>query len=314
VSDYLAGDHPRLDAVRTFAEKVARVPNASVLITGEPGTGKSCLARAIHALSGAGGRFVEVSCAALSPGLVGAGLFGPDTGVDAAADAPGPCLAETGARGTLFLKEVGALPLAQQAKLLTLLDSGRVGGSDGADTVSVTARIVAAASHDLRAAAARGTFRSDLLCRLEVASVHMPPLREMPEVVGQLVARFAAQVADRFRQPQPPLSPAATAQLLDYDWPGNVRELRNVVERAMVFYEGGPLEVTLPSPPSVPAEEAAVVMPPGLTLEEVQTRYLVAALRRSRGDYAGLASRLGISRKTLWDKRRRLGLDVSPTR
>jgi DNA-binding NtrC family response regulator len=172
----------------------------------------------------------------------------------------------------------------------------------------VANRVVASDIHDLRRASAQGTFHPDLFDRLDVASIRMPPLREMPEVVPQLVIRFAAELADRFQQASPWLLPADIAELLRYDWPGNVRELRNAVERALIFHDGGRLRVRPPGTEAPGDPGAGVLMPPGLTLDEVQRRYLLAALQGAHGDYASLATRLGISRKTLWDKRRRLGL------
>jgi DNA-binding NtrC family response regulator len=312
--DYLAGDHSRLDAVRSFAERVARVPEATVLITGESGTGKSCLARAIHALSGARGRFVEVACATLPPSLIESELFGHERGAFTDARVMKRGLVETAAGGTLFLDEIGSLPLDLQAKLLVFLESRQIRRIGGTETIPVSIRIITAANQDLQTAVRQGSFRADLLYRLDVAGVHLPPLREMPEIIGELTARFAGEFADQLHQPKPAPMPGATQALLDYAWPGNVRELRNAVERALIFHDAGPLLICPPSDQNQPAATSGLLMPPGLTLDEVQRRYLLAALQDFEGDYAALAARLGISRKTLWEKRRRLGLSIPVTR
>jgi two-component system, NtrC family, response regulator AtoC len=304
-AEFIIGTHPLLDGVRNFAERVARVPEARVLITGESGTGKSALARAIHELAGGSGRFVEVSCATLPPNLLESELFGHEKGAFTDARAMKRGLVELATGGTLFLDEIGTLPLDMQAKLLVFLESRQIRRVGGSDPIAATARVVAAANEDLRDAVAAGRFRSDLLYRLDVASVRMPSLRSMPEVIPELAGSFVADIATQFRRPAPQLGDASLRRLQAYPWPGNARELRNVLERALIFHDGGPLEVWPPEAEAVPPPADGLVLPRGLPLDEVERLYILDAIQRHEGDLTSLAAMLGISRKTLWEKRRR---------
>jgi two-component system, NtrC family, response regulator AtoC len=310
-SDYILGDHPLLDTVRTFAERVARVPEARVLISGESGTGKSYLAKAIHAVSGSTGRFVEVSCATLPPALMESELFGHEKGAFTDARTLKKGLVEMAVGGTLFLDEIGTLPLDMQTKLLLFLESRQIRRVGGTEAVPSSARVIAASNENLRAAVSAGRFRADLLYRLDVASICMPSLRVMPEVLQQLAERFAAEAAAQFNRPVPALSDETVRRLQSYPWPGNARELRNVIERALIFHDGGDLSVELPLGDAIAVAVSSsdgVLLPRGLALDAVERAYLLDALTGYTGDLSGLAQQLGISRKTLWDKRRRYAL------
>jgi DNA-binding NtrC family response regulator len=307
VESILSGSHPLLDAVREFVRQVARSPHARILITGESGTGKSILARAVHVESGATGRFVEVNCAALPGHLLESELFGYEKGAFTDAKAMKRGLIEAAERGTLLLDEIGALPLDLQAKLLTYLESREIRRVGGVDPIPVRTRVVAATNEDLREMVAQNTFREDLLYRLDVASVEMPPLRRMPEVVTDMAERFVAEVAEELVRPVSKLDPDCLPGLREYAWPGNVRELRNAVERAIIFHRKGLLCVRPPAEPP-PAHRNGIALERGLTLEEVERRYIMDALEAGEDGLEEAASRLGISRKTLWEKRRRYGL------
>jgi DNA-binding NtrC family response regulator len=307
VESILSGSHPLLDAVREFVRQVARSPHARILITGESGTGKSILARAVHVESGATGRFVEVNCAALPGHLLESELFGYEKGAFTDAKAMKRGLIEAAERGTLLLDEIGALPLDLQAKLLTYLESREIRRVGGVDPIPVRTRVVAATNEDLREMVAQNTFREDLLYRLDVASVEMPPLRRMPEVVTDMAERFVAEVAEELVRPVSKLDPDCLPGLREYAWPGNVRELRNAVERAIIFHRKGLLCVRPPAEPP-PAHRNGIALERGLTLEEVERRYIMDALEADEDGLEEAASRLGISRKTLWEKRRRYGL------
>ncbi|MBX6364788.1 MAG: sigma-54-dependent Fis family transcriptional regulator [Gemmatimonadetes bacterium] len=308
-ADYIRGNDARLEAVRRFAERVARIPGARVLITGESGTGKSVLARAIHDLSGATGRFVEVNCAALPGNLLESELFGHEKGAFTDAKALKRGLIELAQHGTLFLDEIGALPLELQAKLLLFLESQEIRRVGGTHAIRVDARVIAATNDDLRSRVRERSFRADLLYRLDVASVEMPPLREMPSVVLELTGHFLRELSEEMHRPTPALLSDSAAALTRYAWPGNVRELRNAVERALLFHDGGPIEIRPPAAEATSPAGPAVALELGLTLEEVERRYLEATLARHRGeDYEAIAQRLGIARKTLWEKRKRYGL------
>jgi two-component system, NtrC family, response regulator AtoC len=190
---------------------VARVPEARVLITGESGTGKSYLARAIHELAGSGGRFVEVSCATLPANLMESELFGHEKGAFTDARTLKRGLVELASGGTLFLDEIGALPPDMQAKLLVFLESRQIRRVGGSEPIAATARVIAATSQDLREAVRAGRFREDLLYRLDVAAVRMPSLHAMPGVMAELAARFVAEIAAQLQRPAPALSPAVAS-------------------------------------------------------------------------------------------------------
>jgi DNA-binding NtrC family response regulator len=305
---WIFGDHPRLAAVRAFAEQVARTPWARVLLTGESGTGKSLLARAIHHHSGAAGAFVEVNCAALPPQLLEAELFGYEKGAFTDAKEQKRGLVEAAEGGTLFLDEIDTLPLEVQSKLLVFLETREFRRVGGVRRIPVRTRVVTATGADLHRLAREGRFRRDLLFRLDVAAVEMPPLRAMPEVIPGLVARFAAALCAELERPLPEVDAAVLGAAVADPWPGNARELRNAVERALIFHRGGPLEVHPPLRGADTGDGLALSVPLGASLEEVERRYLAAVLEAFPAALATVAERLGISRKTLWEKRRRYGL------
>jgi DNA-binding NtrC family response regulator len=303
------GGHPTLDAVRQFALQLATAPDARVLITGESGTGKSLLARAIHDLSAVRGRFVEVNCAALPPQLLESELFGHEKGAFTDAKTLKRGLVESAEGGTLLLDEIGTMPLDLQAKLLLFLETREIRRVGGTQPIRIQTRVIAATNEDLRQRVREREFRQDLLYRLDVASVEMPPLREMPEVIPELAERFAREIAADLGRPVPPLTQESFAQLASYPWPGNARELRNAVERALIFASGGPLRVLPPkAEPETALSGPGVTLEYGLTLEEVERRYLRAVLNENSRELGELAEDLGISRKTLWEKRRRFAL------
>jgi two-component system, NtrC family, response regulator AtoC len=302
------GEHPKLDAVRQFASQLARAPDSRVLITGESGTGKSLLARMIHDLSGVAGRFVEVNCAALPPQLLESELFGHEKGAFTDAKALKRGLIELADKGTLLLDEIGTLPLDLQAKLLLFLENREIRRVGGTQPIAVRTRVIAATNEDLRLRVRERAFRQDLLYRLDVAAVEMPPLREIATVIPELVRRFVRSLsADMFR-PIPDVDEAALQALRHYPWPGNARELRNAVERAMIFHAAGPLVIETPRVSPTLEPTVGVILEYGLTLDEVEQRYLRAALEFNTGELGELAQRLGISRKTLWEKRKRYKL------
>ena len=309
IESYIRGRHPRLDAIRTFAEQVAAVPDARVLITGETGTGKSRLARAIHEVSRSTGRFVEVNCAALPPTLLESELFGHEKGAFTDARNMKRGLAEMADRGTLFLDEIGGLPLELQAKLLLFIERREVRRVGGTEPISVRCRLITATHENLRQRVRDRSFRQDLLFRLDVASAEMPPLREMPSVLPELARAFVEELCEEFGRAVPELTASSFAQLTCHAWPGNMREVRNAVERALIFHRDGPLVVRPPAVETAEDGQAGIHIPYGVGLEELERRYLHAMMEHQRnGELNELAAQLGISRKTLWEKRRRHGL------
>ncbi len=305
------GTHPLVESLRSFIRKVAAVPQVSVLLLGESGTGKSMVARAIHG-AGAGSRqrFVEVNCAALPAHLLEAELFGYEKGAFTDARQTKKGLVEVADGGTLFLDEIGTLAPEIQAKLLSFLESRsfRRLGSTRESTVNI--RIIAATNVDLETEVMKGSFREDLFYRLNVASYTLPPLRHIRSDIPPLARHFVTRAASYFGKPVPDLDADGLERLQGYSWPGNARELRNVIERSMIFSQGPVLEVVeLPTGGNARQDgRDGLAMPLGLTLEDVERRYIEATLRSTDGNINAAAEILGVSRKVLWQRRKQHGL------
>jgi two-component system, NtrC family, response regulator AtoC len=304
----LLGSHPLLEVVRELSRRIAEVPYARVLITGESGTGKSQLARIIHEHSHTQGSFVVVNCAALPANLLESELFGHERGAFTDARAMKRGLIEVAHDGTLLFDEIDALPLELQAKLLLFLETHEIRRVGGTRSMPIRTRVIAATNEDLQRCVRDRRFRADLLYRLDVASIRMPALREMVSVIPELAERFVLESALELKRPLPLMTERSFEQLQHYSWPGNVRELRNLIERALIFFDHGELALTPPSMQQVEIEPGCHV-PIGLSLAEVERRYIAATLEANAGvDLAQVANILNISRKTLWEKRRRYGL------
>jgi formate hydrogenlyase transcriptional activator len=299
----IVGSSPALRTVLTSISQVAAT-GSTVLITGETGTGKELIARAIHKRSPRAGRaFVSVNCAALAPSLIFSELFGHEKGAFTGAARRQPGRFELAHGGTIFLDEVGDLPLETQIALLRILQERvfeRVGGSEA---IKVDVRVIAATNRDLAAAQADGRFRSDLFYRLDVFPIEVPPLRERKEDVRVLteyfVHRFARQAGKSFQTID-----SRTLELFQaYEWPGNIRELQNVVERSVIVSSDETFRVDeawLLKASSPTRREAA---PPSANLDFGDERQIIeAALAASRGRVSGptgAASRLGVPPSTL---------------
>jgi DNA-binding NtrC family response regulator len=211
--------------------------------------------------------------------------------------------------GTLFLDEIGSMPLELQAKLLTFLESRafRRIGSTVDQTVAV--RVIAATNVDLAAEVRAGKFREDLYYRLNVASQVLPPLRLIRSDIPAIARQFVKRAAEYFAKPVPEIDAEGDARLQRYDWPGNARELRNVIERSMIFSRSTVLEIPELAPAGERAAESnALPVPRGLTLDEVERLYIEATLREVGGSVNEAARRLGVSRKVLWQRRKRHGI------
>lgn len=281
-----------------------------VVILGETGVGKEVLARAIHETSARAAKpLVSVNCAALSASLLESELFGYERGAFTGAAQTKPGLLETAPGGTIFLDEVGDLPLALQAKLLRVIEAREVVRVGGVAARPIDVRFVAATNRDLEADVAGGTFRRDLYFRLNGMTLTVPPLRERPRDVPLLARGFVKALARRAGHRRPPeITTEALAILSRHDWPGNVRELRNVIERALLLCEGdaiGAAHLSLEGagrarnviPESIPTATTAPPTPPPPPASE-QARIL-AALARCGGNQSRAAKMLGISRKVL---------------
>ncbi|HET8725362.1 MAG TPA: sigma-54 dependent transcriptional regulator [Anaeromyxobacteraceae bacterium] len=297
----LLGSSRRIQAVLDVVERVA-ASTVPVLLTGETGTGKGLLARVIHAQSGRTGPLVVVNCAALPDNLLESELFGHVRGAFTGAATSRPGLFAEASRGTLFLDEIGEMPLPLQAKLLRVLESGAVRPVGAEREIPVDVRIVAASNRDLAEASRAGSFREDLLYRLDVVRIELPPLRHRREDVVPLAQHFLAEA--RARHPGATVqrfSTAASDLLAAHDWPGNVRELQHVVERAVVLSRGdevGPED--LPAWPGPSGEHGpATFEGPVVPVRQLQRRYAAWALEQCGGHRGRTAERLGVDAKTL---------------
>ncbi|HEX9939188.1 MAG TPA: sigma-54 dependent transcriptional regulator [Longimicrobium sp.] len=314
----LIGDSP---AIREVVKVIRRAgpTDATLLITGESGTGKEVVARALHAESRRRARpFVALNCSALPGDLVESELFGHVRGAFTGADRDREGMFEAADGGTLFLDEVGDLAGPAQAKLLRALEERQVTRLGSNKPVSVDVRVVAATHRPLDRMSADGGFREDLLYRLRVISLHLPPLRERREDVPAIALHFLAEMAARHGRPVRGLADGARRALLAYDWPGNVRELRNAIERAVVLAEGDQIEAG-DLPPQL-LESAAPLRPVDAALADLpfaeareravdafERAYLQAALER-HGNVSAAARALGLHRQSLQKKLRQLGL------
>ena len=322
--DEIVGQSAALRRVLTDVERVA-VLDTTVLVTGETGTGKELIARAIHRRSRrARGPLVAVNCAAIAPTLQESELFGHERGAFTGATQRREGRFKLADGGTLFLDEVGEMSLDLQAKLLRVLQEGEIEPVGGSRPVRVDVRVIAATNRDLSAMVEAGAFRRDLLYRLDVFPIAVPPLRERGDDVLLLAERFAQRVARRQGRTVAALTRADRERLLRYPWPGNVRELQNVVERAWITSRDGrrlDLDRALPEapPPTVAAPPAgALVAEPILTdreLRELERRNVVRALETAGwriSGAGGAAERLGINPNTLASRLKALGISRRP--
>ena len=307
------GRHPSMQHVFDLARRVARMP-ATVLITGESGTGKSLLAREIHATSGRAGRFIEVACGSLAEPLLESELFGHAAGsfTGASSDRDGKFLLADG--GTIFLDEIGTASPALQVKLLRVLQEMEFEPVGSSQTRRVDARVILATNEDLPALVAAGRFRADLFWRVNVITIEMPPLRERASDIPALAADFLDRAAAQAGRVVTGFSAAALETLMRHTWPGNVRELRHAVERA-VFLGRGSLIEPADLPPAVLAATGLAPEQPESPLKQalaVPERQLIIDALEKAGWRRDVAARsLGINRTTLYKKLKRLGMDVA---
>ena len=287
------------EALRVAARIIPR-GSATVLITGETGTGKELLAQAIH-YNGprAAEPFVEVNCTALPASLLEAELFGYEKGAFTDARAAKPGLFEAAHRGTLFLDEIGDLSVELQAKLLRALEEKRVRRLGSLRSVDVDVRIIAATHVDLLEAVAGGTFREDLYYRLGVVPLHLPPLRERGDDILLLAEHFLDAFARDYEVDRPPLDRGAREALRAYAWPGNVRELRNALERVVLLGDGA-FRTTELFMGGRPASAASGSLPFPAPLDEIERAAATRMVERTGGNKSAAADALGISRTRLY--------------
>jgi len=305
-------ENAAMAALVAQAENAART-DSTILITGESGTGKDVLARLIHSKSARHATpIITVNCGAFPETLFESEFFGHERGAFTGASTLRRGLLEAADGSTLFLDEIGDLPLAMQVKLLHFLEQGRFRRVGSTRDQSADVRIIAATNRNLADEVQRKHFREDLYYRLNVVALHVPPLRERPEDISGVIDYFLGVYRQRFNRPELDLSPAARRRLADYAWPGNVRELRNCLERAAALSTGEVIEADQmlgagrQGPGSEERKQSAAALPAlsSTTLEELEREHILRVLHESEGNRERAAAILGISSRTLYRKLR----------
>jgi DNA-binding NtrC family response regulator len=299
-------------AMRGIAQMVPRVAlrASAILVTGESGVGKERVAQLIHRRSSLDGApFVPVNCGALTETLLESELFGYERGAFTGATRTHRGLFETADGGTLFLDEIGDMPLAMQVKLLRVIQDHRVRRVGGEASIPVRFKLVCATNRDLRKMVEAGQFREDLFFRVNAIHLRIPPLRERREDILWFARRFLLETAAAHDVPRFTLSPAAETALLAYPWPGNLRELHHAIERACILTNSPILEPALFFEdgwlPDGRVQEAASL---ASYMSDCERRYIESTLQESGNQVGKAATRLGISRKNLWEKMRKLAV------
>jgi formate hydrogenlyase transcriptional activator len=308
--EQVIGQSRSLKAVFDDVERVAPT-DSTVLIQGETGTGKELIAGAIHKISSRCGRsLIKLNCAAIPFDLLESDLFGHERGAFTGAIAQKVGRFEMADKGTLFLDEVGDIPLALQSKLLRVLQEQEFERLGGTRTHQVDVRLVAATNRDLADMVKRNQFRSDLYYRLNVFPIMLPPLRERREDIPLLVAHFVELFSRRMGKQIEHIPTEALSALSSYEWPGNIRELQNFIHRSVILSPGAVLRPPLQELKKSPTTE----LPEAITLEEAERDHICKALLATRWVVAGpdgAAARLGIKRSTLYFRMQKLGISRS---
>ena len=296
----------RMQEILQLAQEIASL-RSTVLIRGESGTGKELVARAIHYSGDRTAKpFITVSCAALAETLLESELFGYEKGAFTGAQAQAKGKFELADGGTVFLDEIGDISPKLQADLLRVLQEKAFYRLGGSEEVRIDVRVIAATNKDLAEAVREGRFRDDLFYRLNVIEIRIPPLRDRREDIPLLANHLVERLAHELGKPINEISECALKLLLDYDWPGNVRELENAIERAIVTCRGHVLkddDFTFLS--QALSARANWMVPPSMTLQELEKQAIAATLQRTRGNIKEAAAVLGIDRSTMYEKLKR---------
>ena len=295
-----------------FIERLARYPTTA-LVTGESGTGKELIARALHdALPARATRpFVICNCTTLAPTLLESELFGHVRGAFTGADRDRKGLFEAAHGGTIFLDEIGELPLSVQAKLLRVLENREIKRIGSPDPIQIEIRVIAATNRDLAAMVRAGGFRDDLYYRLDVGAINLPPLRQRTEDIEPLAQHFIGIFNEKIGRHVTAIAPQTLDIFTRYPWPGNVREVANVIERAMVVCKGNticPRTCRRTSSRRGRRCRATQLEMPDLSLQAAEREQILRALQASGGRRIEAARRLGLSRRTLYRKLSRYGI------
>ncbi|HEY2028814.1 MAG TPA: sigma-54 dependent transcriptional regulator [Myxococcales bacterium] len=300
----MIGNSPPMRRTMELLEKVAP-SKASVVITGQSGTGKEMVARAIHQLSPRRDKpFIAINCSAIPASLMESEMFGHERGAFTGADQRRLGCWELADGGTLFLDEVGEIPIDLQAKFLRVLEEERVRRLGGKGEITVDVRVVSATNKDLKEEIKAGQFREDLFFRLNVFHVNLAPLKERRDDIPLLVQHFIDKFGREGGRKPSGVSAQAMKLLADYGWPGNIRELRNTLERAVILCGGATIDVEhLPAELAAGGGESAYLkLPYGLPLREIEKEYILSTLTRLQNNKARTSQALGISEKTLYNK------------
>jgi two-component system response regulator HydG len=300
-----------------FVERLARYPTTA-LVTGESGTGKELIARALHRLSPLKDKpFIVCNCTALAPTLLESELFGHVKGSFTGADRDRKGLFEAAHSGTIFLDEIGELPLGVQAKLLRVLENREIKRVGSPHPIHIEIRVIAATNRDLAGMVTQGTFRDDLYYRLNVGALHLPPLRERTEDIEPLCNHFIEAFSKKLGKRVTGVDPGALDLFVRAPWAGNVREIANMIERAMIVTKGPlivvddlPVHLLVPPPPAArPDEPAPTQSMPDLSLQAAERSQILRALNAAGGRRIDAARLLGLSRRTLYRKLDKYGIN-----
>lgn len=300
----LIGKSKKMQGIFNIIERVSKI-DSNIIIFGESGTGKGTVAKVIHQISNRASKpFVKVSCAALTETLLESELFGHEKGAFTGAIRKRYGRFELANGGTIFLDEVGDIPLSIQVKLLRVIQEHEFERVGGEETIKVDVRLISATKKDLEKAVEDGNFREDLYYRLKVIPIYLPTLRERKEDIPLLVADFTKRVNEKLGK-DVQMSPDAMKYILDYDFPGNIRELENIIERAVAFTQGKEIRprdimATIIESSQIMKEEE--IVPLKDMLNRAERAHLIKVLERTDWNKVEAAKLLGISRKNLWEK------------